>query len=71
MVFICSLGCFAECSHHLPCEIFFFDDKHKHPTKRGLREHFAYDGDTGMGHVWRGEKGRGRCEITDPAESEG
>jgi hypothetical protein len=64
VAYVCQLGCMAECPCrlHLPCEIFGMGPRNRdpHDQVRGKPEHFAYDDETGPGHVWVGKAGRCR-----------
>lgn len=65
--YICTIGCVAECRHHLPCEIFMIDDAHPHPSERGLHKHISVDGESQTTHEWRSKpetlNGKGQCVV--------
>lgn len=65
-VYLCTIGCMADCRHGLPCVIFMIDAEHPHPMHRGHEAHVAVD-DDGMVHSWDGKAGR--CRI-EPLEEE-
>lgn len=56
--YICQIGCMCDCRHGVPCVIFRVDAEHPHPKR-----HIGFDSD-GMAHEWRGDKGKGRCDVS-------
>jgi hypothetical protein len=63
-VHICTIGCDVECRHGHCCVVYWIDQEHPHPTKRGREQHYAMD-DVGMMHEWNGAAGKCRIYDTD------